>query len=313
MATASRKPRYVFTPASSSSLHRIRKTPDPLEDYDDREGYKEDFIDATQSHLRVPLPSLSKAVKSTVQAFQWKGRASHVLHYTHFSTVHSRTRKLPILSAVNIDGKNLQKGIKSHKTWRPDPRIPTAVQLVDQIYGLQRNGFFSRGHMTRRLDPGWGDAAVAHQADEDTYHATNAAPQVQSFNDGVWGKIEDYILENTRGSRRICVMTGPVFGSSDPVVHGLPIPLQFWKVIAFLSPSSGSLAATGYVSSQAKEVAGLRAAAIFGDVENTQRPITYIEQISGLRFPVLRPIDVLSAASSTFASRLRDVRDIMLE
>jgi len=310
---AVRTPRYIFFPARAAGMLRIRKTPDPIDSYLDRTGYVPSFIDEARQDLHVPLPTLLAVAKSSAQTFQWKGKTTYVLDYTHFSTIQSKTRKLPILSAVNIDGKALQKKTTSHKTWRPDPRIPTSIQLVDGVYGTQKNGFFSRGHMTRGLDPGWGPPALANRADEDTYHATNAAPQVQSFNDGVWGEIEDYILENTRSTRRICVFTGPVLRNGDPLIHGVKVPLQFWKVVAFLHPATSELAATGYVSSQATEVAGLLVSTVFGDVENTQRPIAAIEKLAGIRFAKLKAADVLRGASPSFATRLRDVRDIMLE
>lgn len=313
MAAVSRTPRYTFGPAGAAGLLRTRRAPDPIANYLDRLGYVPTFIDEARDDLRVPLPTLLGATKASAQTFKWRGKTTYVLDYTHFSTIHSKSRKLPLLSAVNIDGKKLQKKTTSHKTWRPDPRIPTNIQLVDGVYGTQKNGYFSRGHMTRRLDPGWGTPDVANQADEDTYHATNAAPQVQSFNDGVWGEIEDYILENTRGTQRICVFTGPVFGKGDPLIHGVNIPLQFWKIVAFLHPMSSELAATGYISSQAKEVGGLRVSMVFGDVENTQRPIATIEKLAGMRFTRLKAADVLRGVSPSFATRLRDVRDIMLE
>ena len=311
--TAGHTPRYTFVVAGAAGMLGVRKTPDAIDSYLDRAGYSASFIDDTRRDLEVPLPTLLGAAKSSAQTFRWKGKTTYVLDYTHFSTIQSKTRKLPILSAVNIDGKALQKKTTSQKTWRPDPRIPTGIQLVDGVYGTQKNGYFSRGHMTRRLDPGWGPPALANQADGDTYHATNAAPQVQSFNDGVWGEIEDYILENTRGSQRICVFTGPVFRNGDPRVHGVKIPLQFWKVVAFVHPASLELAATGYVSSQATEVAGLMVSTVFGDVENTQRPIAAIETLARMRFGKLKSVDVLRGASTSFATRLRDVRDIMLE
>src|SRR5260364_199956 len=47
---------------------------------------------------------------------------------------------------------------------------------------------------------------MAAVADADTFHATNAAPQVQRFNGGLWGSIENYILANTKHDHmRLCV------------------------------------------------------------------------------------------------------------
>jgi len=111
---------------------------------------------------------------------------------------------------------------------------------------------------------------------------------------------------------RVCVFTGPVFASNDPVVKGVKIPVRFWKVIAFLHDETGQLTATGYVASQAKAVAELKPAFVFGDLENQQRPLAAIEKMTGLSFGKLSKRDVLVDAGASFAASLRDVHDIML-
>jgi len=97
---------------------------------------------------------------------------------------------MPIFSACNIDGSKFKK-VDRGDVWKFDPRIPLEYQILKEVYGNERDGFFSRGHMTRRMDPDWGTQKVASQADADTFHATNAVPQVQNFNAGLWGGIED--------------------------------------------------------------------------------------------------------------------------
>lgn len=302
-------PRYRFAPLVELDVKRVRLTPDPIESYDDRQGYREDFIRAEDP---VPLPTLGGAATRDVVKFTWKGAKTHVLEYTHFSTAVSKSRRMPIFSACNIDGSKA-KTIDRGDVWKFDPRIPTEYQILKEVYGNQKDGYFSRGHMTRRQDPDWGSKAIATLADADTFHATNAAPQVQNFNAGLWGGIEDYILANTKqDSMRVCVLTGPIFEASDPVIHGVKVPVRFWKVVAFLHDETEQLTATGYVASQAKAIAELKPAFVFGDFENQQRPLTAIEALSGLSFGALTERDVLAGAGPSFAASLRDVRDIML-
>lgn len=302
-------PRFRFSPPQELGIQRIRLTPDPIESYDDRTGYDPAFINAATS---VDLPILGAAAKRDVVTFDSKGAKTSELKYTHFSTAISKSRRMPVFSAVNIDGskaKNIDRG----DVWKFDPRIPEKYQILKEVYGNEKDGYFSRGHMTRRQDPDWGSKAVATLADADTFHATNAAPQVQRFNGGLWGGIEDYILANTkRDSMRVSVFTGPVFAQSDPVVHGIKIPVRFWKVVAFINDETGALTATGYVASQAKVVADLKPAFVFGDFENQQRPLAAIEMLTGLSFGDLAALDVLAGAGVDFAASLGDVRDIML-
>ena len=146
-------------------------------------------------------------------------------------------------SAVNIDG-NLSK--KSERVgWKWDPRIPRAQQIMNECYGNPPK--FSRGHMTRREDPAWGDAATAKRGNEDSMHVTNTTPQMQAFNSPIWLALEDYALDHAReDDMKISVFTGPYFDESDPVMYGVRIPLAFWKIIAFIHDETGELCATGY-------------------------------------------------------------------
>ncbi|MGE7367995.1 DNA/RNA non-specific endonuclease [Neorhizobium sp. NPDC001467] len=75
---------------------------------------------------------------------------------------------------------------------RGNPRLGLALGYVD----MQGAGLFSRGHMTRREDPSWGSPSVARQADADTFHITNAAPQRQGFNGGIWLDLSAYVAHD---------------------------------------------------------------------------------------------------------------------
>ena len=52
--------------------------------------------------------------------------------------------------------------------------------------------------MTRREYPIWGTPEPAVRGNADSMHVTNAAPQMQPFNGGVWLELEDYALQNAR-------------------------------------------------------------------------------------------------------------------
>ena len=119
------------------------------EDYRDREGYQADFLG--DGKLAVGLPAVQRDADDILD-FQFNGKTETELRYEHYSVVMSRSRRMCFFSAVNIDG-NLSK--KSKRVgWKWDPRIPKAQQIMNECYGSPPK--FSRGHMTRREDPGWG-------------------------------------------------------------------------------------------------------------------------------------------------------------
>ena len=49
---------------------------------------------------------------------------------------------------------------------------------------------------------------------------------------------------------KISVFTGPFLEDDDPIRFGVQIPVEFWKVIAFVHDETRELCATGYTMSQ---------------------------------------------------------------
>lgn len=251
------------------------------EDYVGRAGYVPAFLGP-----RVPLP----VVRNTrdVLTFVWKGKRTSVLKYQHFSVVMSRSRRLCIYSAVNIDGSTPRRG--KRPSWRMDARIPASQQIREECYGNEP--LFARGHMTRREDPIWGTPDTAELGNLDSMHVTNTVPQMQPFNAGIWLALESYALENARSDRmRISVFTGPFLIADDPIREGVRIPRSFWKVIAFIHDRTGRLCASGYTMSQE---AFLRDEEfVFGRHETAQTRIAGIERRARLSFGRLAALDPL--------------------
>ena len=268
------------------------------EDYVGRAGYAPAFLGP-----RVPLP----VVRNTrdILTFVWKGRRTSVLKYQHFSVVMSRSRRLCIYSAVNIDGSMPRRG--KRPSWRMDARIPAGQQIREECYGNEP--LFARGHMTRREDPIWGTPDEAELGNVDSMHVTNTVPQMQPFNAGIWLALESYALENARSDRmRISVFTGPFLIADDPVREGVRIPRSFWKVIAFIHDKTGRLCATGYTMSQE---AFLRDDEfVFGRHETAQTRIAGIERRARLSFGRLAALDPLKGGERNLATPLTDLSQI---
>jgi endonuclease G len=296
--------RHRFGIDPVGGVAKVNKTPGDPADYDDREGYKADFLGES-----VPLPRLSAAlVADAAPRLDGKGVQ---LDYWNFSLVVSKSRRMPFFSACIIDGAKSEK-MDRPDTWQYDPRIDTKYQLIDECYGNAKDGFFSRGHMTKREDPGWGDHAG--DAEVDTFHAPNQVPQMQSHNAGIWKSLEDYLLKNaTKATQKLVVVTGPVLSKKDPVIYGVKIPVLLWKVIGFIHDDTSELASVAYLSSQADFLpdAG-NGSFVFGNFKHLQVPVLRIAQETGLDFGALATADVLGAADGSFAVALGDASDLIL-
>ena len=260
-----------------------------VEDYRDRKGYQESFLGP---RMKVPLPTVETNARD-VLTYDNAGSEDTELRYEHYSVVMSKSRRMCFFSAVNIDGNLSKKSARVQ--WKWDPRIPKEQQIMNECYGNPPK--FSRGHMTRREDPGWGDARTAKRGNEDSMHVTNATPQMQAFNAPIWLALEDYALQHAReDDMKITVFTGPYFKRSDPVMYKVKIPREFWKIIVFIHDETGKLCATGYEMSQ-KDSLEPEEEFVFGAFQSpqlgiaTQVSIASIERKSGLSFGNLVDID----------------------
>lgn len=270
------------------------------EDYVDREGYRADFVGPP-----VPLPQPAGSRADDVLAFEVDGHREQELRYEHFSVVMSRSRRLCLFSAVNLDGKRSRR--QRRTGWRFDPRIPQEAQIRRECYGEAPR--FSRGHMTRREDPVWGEPAIASRANTDSMHVTNAVPQMQPFNAGIWLGLEDYALDHAReDDMRISVFTGPFLLEDDPVRFGVQIPRSFWKVIAFIHDGTGELCATGYTLSQEDFLRDEEF--VFGQHRTSQRSIAGIEARAGLSLGRLAEIDPFDEPEGIEPPALQDFSQI---
>lgn len=263
-----------------------------------REGYRADHLGA----FAVPLPTAASDAVLPVS-----GRDDGRLDYTHFTVVMSRTRRLALFTAANLDGSASVSVPRGGDPWAFDGRIPEEAQAGEALYA---DNDFDRGHLVRREDPNWGpDAATANR---DTFHFTNCAPQLSVFNQRTWLELEDYILGNTRRVReRASVFTGPVFGADDPVYRGVAIPLAYWKVVAFVH-DDGRPSATAYLIAQDVDVDGM--ALLFGAFRTYQRSIRSIAEMTGLDFGALPGFDGFSneerATGETVRQRITGAGDI---
>ncbi|MBX3727334.1 MAG: DNA/RNA non-specific endonuclease [Xanthomonadales bacterium] len=268
--------------------------------FDDRDGYREDFLG--DGDRRVPLPQLGRWADDVAPVAGGAAGSPQVARYRHFSVAVSRSRRQALYAAVNIDGTQLRRVPRSDR-WLIDERFADAHQLGNEIY---RNNDLDRGHLVRRLDPVWGSAAEAAQANADTFHYVNSAPQHKHLNQREWNDLEDYILDSTEiHDLRVSVITGPVMREEDRSYRDLVrLPREFWKVAALVNAQTGRLASAGYILSQGDMIQGITEAAfVFGEFRTYQVPIALIEAATGLSFGPLGAVDPLRPSETLEGTR----------
>lgn len=275
----------------------------------DRDGFDQEFLG--DGALTVPWPKVPATVEAKLaRPSDATAKWPHELRYTHFGVKFSTQHRLPVLTAVNIDGEHSQRVKRnsgSGDQWAFDGRIDLELQHGQKAY---KDREIDRGHMVRREDPIWGERAVAEQANLDTFHYTNAAPQHSRLNQGkqLWQGLENYILDNARTKGfKACVFTGPVFSEEDPVFEedDVRVPMEFWKVVAMLDRDNGKLHATAYLLSQGQLIRKLMEERnrretlegfTLGEYRTFQVAIKDLEAATGYDFGPLREADPLARA-----------------
>jgi endonuclease G len=125
--------------------------------------------------------------------------------------------------------------------FRPDSLVSTgsAVEADYFLKFLQPDGSYKyegfgydRGHLAPSADFRWSAKALS-----ESYLYSNMSPQVDEFNRGIWGDLEDkireYIYQHPGSS--LYVVTGPVLDDNLPKiergVNKVSIPKYYWKVV----------------------------------------------------------------------------------
>jgi len=217
------------------------------DEFEGRNGYTTSFLRGWD----ITLPQGVGPAADDMRRVRRRGGGGVELKYRNFSVIMSISRRMPMLTAVNVDGSQSRR-LPRIDTWSFDGRLDKKDQWGDELYA---GNSLDRGHMVRREDPVWGSLKAAQQANEDTFHFTNSCPQMAGVNHKTWLGLEDYILKHARADgMKVTVFTGPFFTDRDlEYRNGARIPLSFWKVVAIVA-EDGRPSATAYTVSQAREL-----------------------------------------------------------
>ena len=229
--------------------------------------------------------------------------------YTHFSLEMSASRRLARWVGWNIDGMRLfpSDSIPRSDDFRLDPRLPADAQTGEEVYA---GNDLDRGHLARRSDLLWGTLEEAQQANHDSFFFTNITPQMNDFNqsglDGVWGLLENAVLEQANlERRRLTLFGGPVLTDADVVYRDVLIPGAFWKVVVYVL--DGTLSARCFVLAQ--EVDPLLPAGTLDDFATYEVSLADLEALVSLSFDALHEPSV-AVPIGLPARRITDVREV---
>jgi endonuclease G, mitochondrial len=257
--------------------------------YKGRDGYAATFLG--RNH-KVEMPGSGKWHDDLIHIKDAdSGKKTTNIKYRHFSVVMSASRKLPVITAVNIDGTKSKKVGRSD-VWYIDGRIPVDLQVDNEAYAKNA---LDRGHMVRREDPVWGELKQATEANADSFHYANCAPQHEALNQRDWVRLEDYILGSARAHKlQVSVFTGPILKERDRLYRGVvKLPEAFWKIAVMVDSKNKKLSATGYVLCQGELIKDISEAFVYGQFRTYQVPLSLVQDETGLELSKLLQFDPL--------------------
>lgn len=153
------------------------------------------------------------------------GRTLTVLKNQSFVVGYDEEKKNPAWVAYRVFYVEEPEKHKRVKRFSVDYRTTAQVHSSDFT-----NSSFSRGH----LAPSYAIfICYGSQAQRETYLMSNISPQIQSFNGGIWEKLERKIIRNyARVHGEVWEITGPVFTENDEKINDdIHVPNAFYKIL----------------------------------------------------------------------------------
>lgn len=274
-----------YSHAVFKKLNISPQPPEEIEIEKVRRGFDWNFLGKT---VRPPYP-----VRDEVMEDILKVKGKHVIHYTHFSLIMSKSRKFASWVAWNIDGGNIKIVSRKNIPFTRDPRLPDHAQVGNELYEFNP---LDRGHIARRAELCWGTRAEAERANKDSFYYTNMAPQHERFNQskkaGLWGRLENAIFEGGKIlDLKMSVMAGPVFKSNDQTYRNIKIPREFWKVVSYVDEGTRQLKCFSFILSQSDLISGMEGLDL-DDFDLYRVPLHEITARTGLEFKDLEIAEI---------------------
>ncbi|KRT14069.1 hypothetical protein ASU31_21345 [Pedobacter ginsenosidimutans] len=276
------------------------------QNYKSRNGYDADFV--STNNFKIDIQDLLKSQSDKLAPILNPTKDNeNLLHYFNFSIAINKSRRLCVITAVNIDGNRLAPIKRENTKWIIDPRMDQKYQTGPKVYA---ENDLDRGHMVRRLDPVWGENNSF--ANDDTFHFTNSTPQHKDLNQKTWLSLENYILENVGIEKvKASVFTGPIFGEEDIPYRGVLLPLQFWKVATVIK-KDGTPSVSGYILKQPDNIDDFRSKEGisedgFGKFKTYQVPLQKIANLTGIPFDKYNDFDPLKGVNFNETAKLIEI------
>lgn len=189
-----------------------------------------------------------------------------VITHTGYSLLYNETHEQADWVAYELTKEETNKIYSRTDNFIPDPMVSTGT-ATNADY---KNSGYDRGHLAPAADMGWSATAMA-----ESFYYSNMSPQNQSFNRGIWKKLEEQVRTWAIENSAVYITTGPVLKPGLPTIgiNKVSVPKYYYKVI--LDYTEPELKAIGFIIPNLPSKAPL---------QNYAVTIDSVEKFTGINF-----------------------------
>jgi endonuclease G len=189
-----------------------------------------------------------------------------IVHHTAYSLLYSEEHEQAFWIAYELTSEETDSKFDRSDKFLVDEAIKTG-SANDGDY---KGSGYDRGHLAPAADMSW-----SNQTMQESFYYSNMSPQDQSFNRGIWKKLEELVRTWAVEDKSLYVVTGPILSDNLPSIgpNKVSIPKFYYKVL--LDYSQPDFKAIGFIiPNQGSK----------SDISSFAVSIDKVEQLTGLNF-----------------------------
>ncbi len=206
--------------------------------------------------------SLSDALPSSTEKLELLDHKYYVVGYNKKHKQAAYVAYLLTAEMVQENDNVSRKGVGFKKDYLLSDNYATKQDYT--------NSGYVRGHLCPSKDMCWSFASM-----KETFYMSNVSPQYQSFNDGLWKKLEGRVRQWAVENDSILVLCGPVLSSKKGEIgeNRVSVCSKFYKVVVDISYPTYKMIAFLMENTNIK-----------GNIFRYCCNVREVEQITGLNF-----------------------------
>lgn len=160
------------------------------------------------------------------KGFSHSCKSDKSISHKYYDLCYNYKYKLTKWTSYTLTDLMLKGQTSRTNNFKPDPYL-AKTELPTTSNDYKYTGY-DRGHLVPAAD-----MKINLKAMNESFYMTNMAPQLPSFNRGIWKKLENQVRRITNVEKKIHVITGPIFNFKKHLKKDkkLFIPKQFYKII----------------------------------------------------------------------------------